>query len=716
VAFAYLEETARISGHNLDLISALVPLLGVISANHDGEPFQAKLLATELRERFALRVNPYAVEQWIPKLKAAGLIKSIELSRQRGNKQVEQLTFTKPAGNVSMLDESDVQKLVDAFLRYALPKLEKVENKISSSVLEDFFLKEIADLDFLASVFRTSKQIARNKITLRGKEDPSLTEYENLEEIADLEVLCASFFIYMAENEPATFEQIVKIASGAVISEVLFDVGNPQTNISFNGQKIILDGPICIKALGLNSREDEAHTLELLRSLADRGAILSVYDHTISEVELLLAAALKGSNEPWGYGPTVRRIRQDKTIAIVAQAILGDVVSELQRIGVNNIIIRPTSSNSWSLLPQAREDSLAEGLGWYENAESRARDAASLANTYRLRGGVRTQSKNLHQASHLFITENPRLVDAAYKFFSDEADAPIVVTDRYLAGYLFVMCGGSDDITSLLKKKVLANCTNAVAPRTDLIQKMAGFVEKLDVEQREKYSGMMTHSRAGRYLTEVTFGNVSYLSDDNYEEILEEIFQEAIVERTRVLDQQKKVLQEEHNEKLLEMQIEANKKIIEKDNINKKELELIGKQLDRLVAEQEEKEKVKFAFDQIKSDQFSAIAVLANEVHLSSKYIGYFLYLIYILLAFIITWVGDFVSPDSEFRYIYYVCNAVLVFLALHQMPVVLIDKPKRKFANYRYRKLVGQRGLVSVAKSFHFDTSSGELKKLDNI
>jgi hypothetical protein len=72
IAFAYLAETAHATGHNLDLISALAPLLGIVSAAHEDEPFQAGVLAKELRERFGLRVNPYAVEQWIPQLKAAG--------------------------------------------------------------------------------------------------------------------------------------------------------------------------------------------------------------------------------------------------------------------------------------------------------------------------------------------------------------------------------------------------------------------------------------------------------------------------------------------------------------------------------------------------------------------------------------------------------------------------------------------------------------------
>lgn len=709
VAFAYLAETAHEGGHNLDLISALAPLLGVVAAAHDGEVFQATILARELRERFGLRVNPYAVEQWIPQLKAAGILKGLSLVAPRGKKSVEQLTFSKPDRPVDSLDESDVDVVVKRFLEYAKQRLAKVGRDISDAELEELFLREIADLDFLAAVLKTNKQpSSRSKLSLGGKSD--IDSSPSISDSAEIDVLCAGFFLHMAEEDPTTFDRIVKIASGAVISEVLFDVGNPQTNTSFDRQTVVLDGPICIKALGLNSKEDEDHTNDLLSSLRSRGAKLAVFEHTVDEVRSLLAAALKGSQEPWGYGPTVRRIRRDRTAEVLARAVLGDVEIAIRDIGIKQILSSPTTSGAWALLPQAQEELLSGRLAWYENPESRDRDAASLAATFRLRGGLRTSPKQVHDARYLFVTENSRLVDVAYGFFNREPDAPVAVTDRYLAGYLFVMCGGADDITGLLKRRVLANCTNAVAPRTDLIEKMAGFVQELDETHRRKYTAMMTEGRAARYLTEITFGNTGYLHAHNFEEVLEEIYEEAIVERSKALAEQKSALEAERAAILQAVSADHDRQMSAERSTSAVALQQVDEKIAALAQEQKARREAQTALTEAQIKLRSALEKAANAAVAYGRNANRLLYCAYVFGAALLAWVGDLISASSTFRPIYYAGSALLVFVALHQVPQILIDRPRLRIVQWRFRRLLVERGLVESAQDFHFDPNSGAI------
>jgi hypothetical protein len=711
VAFAYLAETARDSGHNLDLISALAPLLGVVSAAHDGESFQAALLARELRERFGLRVNPYAVEQWVPQLKSAGIVKSTTLSAPKGKRSVEQLTFSKPAEAIDRVDVHNVEAVVNRFLAFAKPRLAKVGQDIPDSELEASFLREIADLDFLAAVFRTN-QSARGPrtLTLTSSTTPQSSATDDLAAAADLDVLCAAFFLHMAEEDTSTFNQIVQIASGAVISEVLFDVGNPQTNTSFDKQRIVLDGPICIKALGLNSREDEEHTIELLGSLTSRGAALAVFEHTIAEVKSLLEAALRGSQEPWGYGPTVRRIRSDRHAEVVARAVLADVESALRALNVKLVLSSPTTSAAWALLPQSQEEQIAGRLAWYENPASRDRDAASLAATYRLRGGVRSSPKQVHEARYIFLTENSRLVDVAYSFFSRDPDAPIAVTDRYLAGYLFVMCGGSDDITGLLKKRVLANCANAVAPRAELVLRMAQFLSGLDENRRKKYAAMMTDGRAARYLTEITFGNVGYLQADNFEAVLGEIYDEAFVERSRALAEQRTELEQERSAMLAAATTEHDIQIASVRDERERAEKEVERQNEALASVQEERQQTQTALFLAQGQLNNAMNKAGQDALAFGELVAWGLYAAYMLAAAALAWLGDFISQSSEYRPVYYFCSGVLVLLALHQMPQILIEHPKLRLKHWRYKQLVRQRGLSDSAHKFDFDPTTGSV------
>ncbi|WP_143476252.1 hypothetical protein [Pseudacidovorax sp. RU35E] len=707
-----MAETARDSGHNLDLISALAPLLGVVSAAHDGESFQAALLARELRERFGLRVNPYAVEQWIPQLKAAGIVKSTTLTAPKGQRSVQQLTFSRPAEATDKVDERNVEAVVNRFLDFARPRLAKVGQDIPDSELEACFFREIADLDFLAAVFRTNKPVRGPRtLTLNSSTTPQFGTTDDLATAADLDVLCAAFFLHMAEEEVSTFNLIVQIASGAVISEVLFDVGNPQTNTSFDRQRIVLDGPICIKALGLNSKEDEEHTVELLESLTFRGATLAVFEHTIDEIKSLLEAALRGSQEPWGYGPTVRRIRSDRHAEVVARAVLADVESALRALNVNLVLSNPTTSAAWALLPQSQEEQIGARLAWYENPASRDRDAASLAATYRLRGGLRSSPKQVHEARYIFLTENSRLVDVAYSFFSRDPDAPIAVTDRYLAGYLFVMCGGSDDITGLLKKRVLANCANAVAPRTELVQRMAQFLSGLDESRRKKYAAMMTDGRAARYLTEITFGNVGYLQADNFEDVLEDIYDEAFVERSRALAEQRAALEQERAAMLAAASADHDIHIASVREEREKAVQEVERQIEALARVQEDRQQAQTALLLAQGQLNNAIKKAGRDAREYGKLVAWGLYATYVLAAVALAWLGDFISQSSGYRPLYYLGSGLLVLLALHQMPQLLIEGPKLGFVRRRYKQLVVQRGLSDSAHKFRFDPATGQVE-----
>lgn len=715
VAFAYLAETAHDSGHNLDLISALAPLLGIVSAAHEDEPFQPAVLAKELRDRFGLRVNPYAVEQWIPQLKAAGVVKSTMLTNPNRGKQVEQLFFAKPTLAPGNLDESDVDRLVQKFKDYAKPRLARVGREVTDVDLEEFFLKEIADLDFLAAVLRTNKQVRAKRPSLTLQKEPTVeTASEALSEVADLDVLCAGFFLHASEEDPAAFDRIVKIASGAVISEVLFDVGNPQTETSFEGQTVLLDGPICIKALGLNSKEDEEHTGDLLNSIKTRGGKLAVFEHTVEEVRAVLSAALKGSHEPWGYGPTVRRIRQDRNAEVVARAVLGDVESALRAINVKSVLSNPTTSAAWALLPQSQEDQIALRLAWYENPESRSIDAASLAATYRLRAGIRTSPKRVHEARYLFLTENSRLVDVAYGFFSQDPDAPIAVTDRYLAGYLFVMCGGADDIAGLLRKRVVANCSNAVAPRTDLIEKMAGFVEKLDETQRARYAAMMTDGRAARYLTEITFGNTGYLQAGNFEDVLTEIYEEAFVERNKALTAQREALEAERVRLAAAMSSHHEEAVGAVLEEKAQALRRIDDQLGKLAKEQEAREEAQSALGLVQSQLRTTLGRVAADAAVAGRLVRLLLYGVYPLAAFLLAWLGDSITPASNYRPLYYLVCALLVLVALHQIPHSLIERPRLAFARWQYKRMVEKFGLLVTAREYDFDPLTGILEPRD--
>ena len=117
-------------------------------------------------------------------------------------------------------------------------------------------------------------------------------------------------------------------------------------------------------------------------------------------------------------------------------------------------------------------------------------------------------------SDYLFITENTSVVKRAIKFLRErglffDGEVPPAITDRYLAGLLWVMYGGkAEDLTP---KLLLANCAAALEPKNHLVAKMHRFLDEVSPAQAEYFTALMTKERAGQHLMELTLGDSKFL-------------------------------------------------------------------------------------------------------------------------------------------------------------------------------------------------------------
>ena len=113
----------------------------------------------------------------------------------------------------------------------------------------------------------------------------------------------------------------------------------------------------------------------------------------------------------------------------------------------------------------------------------------------------------------------------------DSNEVPPALTDRYLAGLLWVLFGGkAGDLAPTL---LLANCAAALEPRNDVIGKMHRFLSQVSEKQAATFRALMTNERAGQHLMELTLGDPGFLTEENSEVLLERIKQ-TLVEEERV--------------------------------------------------------------------------------------------------------------------------------------------------------------------------------------
>lgn len=75
---------------------------------------------------------------------------------------------------------------------------------------------------------------------------------------------------------------------------------------------------------------------------------------------------------------------------------------------------------------------------------------------------------------------------------------PPVVTDRYLAGLMFVLYGG-ETASELSHQKLLANCASALEPNHALLSKVTTFLSDVTDSRAGAFVEMMTSSRASQH-------------------------------------------------------------------------------------------------------------------------------------------------------------------------------------------------------------------------
>lgn len=102
-----------------------------------------------------------------------------------------------------------------------------------------------------------------------------------------------------------------------------------------------------------------------------------------------------------------------------------------------------------------------------------------------------------------------RVLRTLSRGFSEPTPRFTVATDGQLAGVLWFVKGMKG--VSLSRKRLIANCSAAILPRKDVIDKIASFIENVRPQLKESFEAMMSDSRASLCTMRLTGGDVDSL-------------------------------------------------------------------------------------------------------------------------------------------------------------------------------------------------------------
>lgn len=503
IAFAFLAQATQTQG---DLMSGLTPIFKPIVKQHVGERFDADEFAETVGGLYGIKIHPWAVDELATRLEKAGLLVRI-------GDTVQQYVYANVEGTFDEVTEADIQRVVGRFIDFSRPLLERFGAVIDEKALEDGFFDELISIDFHSILLKPERRETKPS-TLTVPQSPEVVRSQTeLTARAHLDVLCAAFIVDAYHSDRQLYDLVARIATGALLTQVVLNLQDPGKTVSLSTLRVVLDGPLVMSILDLSSEESHAYATDLMTALREHEASLEVFRHSLEEIRDNLKACINGVAFGIGYGATARRLHS-ATFRAFAAGVLQDVEAAVARVGIRVIDV-PISQASYRHFTDDDEQSFYSLLGLFHNPLAQKRDAASIAGVMRLRVGRRTRMSNFHQALYVFVTENPRVAECSARFLvkanlGAAGDVPPGITDRFLAGLIWVLYGGK--AAELTRYRLLASCTAALEARNDVMSKMNRFLKETDEIKARQFRAMMTDERAGQHLMQLTFGDALLVS------------------------------------------------------------------------------------------------------------------------------------------------------------------------------------------------------------
>lgn len=552
IAFALLKQCSEVM--RTDLLGGISVLIRPLISDLAGQRFSADLLSKRVSETYGMSIAPNVLEEFIPRFRDAGLVGTRSLSENADEAffmEVDELK-TDPE------DEIAFQSVLDEFTKFSENRLANVDWTIPREKLVEGLLSRLTSLDFLSIQVKPQKTDAGNEISKvlgpTAKQEQELDK--QIGDEARIDVLVASYINELVVPNAERLALVSRVADGALGAELVFDLQAPKQLSDLSKVTVILDTPLILSLLDLSSLQNREYTEKLVSSIRKVGGKLAAYRHSVEEAEGVLTAVKNGMLYGNAYGPTVERMRSSAYRAFF-DTMLGKISQRMtDQHGFE--VLAPCANHYYQHFTSEDEEKLTARLHFslWDKRIARERDALSVAETVRRRGGAHIPQHRIDASKFIFLTSNSSLQSQARQYLmtqgmlAKDEFAP-VVTDRYFAGLLWLLFGGKS-AEGLSTAKLLANCANALKLRQDVVQRTKRFLNALDPIKAQHFEVLMTSERAAQFMTEITLGDALLVTQENAEKIYEQIEVIAAEKVAKQKDEQYGQQLSQMNEQLVE--------------------------------------------------------------------------------------------------------------------------------------------------------------------
>jgi len=572
VAFAYVQEEYKRTG---DITAGLMPIFVPIIHEMSGQIFKANKFSEKVQSKYGIAMRPIIAESLIPKFVEAGF-----LIKEKHSPNVAVYRCASGPLTEKQKENGHIDELLNDFSLFASEALKRQKIALPTDLLKEGFIQRLMEMQFLSELRGDTKSTQMPPIE---KGNDVRVDTDQLE-IA-LDVLSAEYITVLAKENPERFSFLERMISGAIIADVVLTLQQPAADTNLSALTVVLDGPLIMDRLDLNTPESKQYAEDLIDMLKNAHVQLITYKHIVKEIYGSIYAPLTSHiNGELPYGPLAARFRLDPAHVTYARAVCDGLDDFIEKLDINIVDANKfMSEDHLSYCPEEVEDSIRNCIGpLHEKVDRRTRDASSIATVMRMRKGYSSKA-SITESKYIFVTRNIAVTLYANKCLLSKAsigvdDVPPCILDRQIACVLWLCLGGSTE--NLTRKKLLANCMDALYPSPNLISQVSKFLTKIAPSKAQIFEALMKDKRAQRCLIHRTLGYSLTVSEDNVEELLEEIKRSTAQEVEQEAQQRERELREEHERQIA---IQADELCRVRNNADK-----LQEEKGRLAAKQDE--------------------------------------------------------------------------------------------------------------------------------
>ena len=571
---AYCALADRLQKPKAGLMEALIPFFAPVCRDLAGKMFDASAFASEVESRYGLQIPRLAVLGLAEQLNREGLLKNVSSSGITPIYQyaaVEQASFEDVPG----VTEDEIDRVLADFV--AICRTDERLAGLSDDKLHENFLERLLHVDSMRILSRKDVAVGtkRNNTTITRK--PTELDSTNHQALR-LDFHVAQFLLDLKGGKPDLFNRVSDIAFANMAAEALACFRDPVGETStLEGFSIYLDSPLLLDILGVNAEYKE-YGSELLEMVHAANATALVFDDAVGEAEGVVAARLAAARS----GKVSATARWAATAPHVLNALVGQIGAQA---GAKNIGTKPDPT--LDLIGRAPDtcgsiQSYMDGqMAAWQNDEARQHDQRSVWSMLRIRDSSTLRTK-IREGRTVFIARNTALVRIANEAWrmwlrgrrhsrdSAERWAPVAMSDKQLAGFLWLQAGGAGN-GLMSRSRLLAHCSSAIRPRPDVKARAYNLVLTLNGEtEADTISALMEDKEGERALMRATRGDPEDVTPERLPFIIDQIKLAAgEYAATHARDEARAAAiakQEEHDQEVARVRDAGQEKVVQVTN------------------------------------------------------------------------------------------------------------------------------------------------------